>query len=98
MARSPAFGFAKEGRSWYHAKLDLLYEAPAPEGLPGEVAPRTEIEIDGLRVVIIRYRELARRTCRRSASSVLRHRDRIHRLTINRLASPFPAIFSVRQI
>ena len=51
-------GFAKEGRYWYHAELDLLFEAPAPAGLPGEDAPRTEVEIDGLRVVIIGIEDL----------------------------------------
>ena len=51
-------GFEKEGRYWYHAKLDLLFEAPAPAGLPGEDAPRTEVEIDGLRVVIIGIEDL----------------------------------------
>ena len=48
-----ALGVEKEGRYWYQADLDLLFEAPAPAGLPGEDAPRTEVEIDGLRVVII---------------------------------------------
>ena len=52
------FGFEKEGRYWYHGELDLLFEAPAPAGLPGEDAPRTEIEIDGLRVVIIGIEDL----------------------------------------
>ena len=51
-------GFEKEGRYWYHAELDLLFEAPAPAGLPGEDAPRTEVEIDGLRVVIIGIEDL----------------------------------------
>lgn len=51
-------GFAKEGRYWFREDLDLLFEAPAPEGLPGETAPRTEIEIDGLRVVILGVEDL----------------------------------------
>ena len=51
-------GFEKEGRYWYHAELDLLFEAPAPAGLPGEDAPRTVVEIDGLRVVIIGIEDL----------------------------------------
>lgn len=51
-------GFKKEGRYWYREELDLLFEAPAPEGLPGEDAPRTEIEVDGLRVVIIGVEDL----------------------------------------
>ena len=53
-----ALGFEKEGRYWYQAELDLLFEAPAPAGLPGEDAPRTEVEIDGLRVVIIGIEDL----------------------------------------
>ena len=53
-----ALGFEKEGRYWYHGELDLLFEAPAPAGLPGEDAPRTEVEIDGLRVVIIGIEDL----------------------------------------
>lgn len=51
-------GFAREGRYWYHEELDLLFEAPAPAGLPGETSPRTEVEIDGLRVVIIGLEDL----------------------------------------
>lgn len=51
-------GFQKEGRFWYHADLDLLFEAPAPAGLPGEDAARTEVEVDGLRVVIIGVEDL----------------------------------------
>ena len=53
-----ALGFEKEGRYWYHADLDLLFEAPAPAGLPGEDAPRTEVEIEGLRVVIVGIEDL----------------------------------------
>ena len=53
-----ALGFDKEGRFWYHADLDLLFEAPAPAGLPGEEAPRTEVEVDGLRVVIVGVEDL----------------------------------------
>ena len=53
-----ALGFEKEGRYWFHAGLDLLFEAPAPAGLPGEDAPRTEVEIDGLRVVVIGIEDL----------------------------------------
>lgn len=51
-------GFAKEGRFWHHADLDLLFEAPAPAGLPGEDAPRTVVDIDGLRIVIIGIEDL----------------------------------------
>ena len=51
-------GFQREGRYWHHAELDLLFEAPAPAGLPGEDAPRTEIEVDGLRVVVIGLEDL----------------------------------------
>ena len=53
-----ALGFEKEGRFWYHAELDLLFEAPAPAGLPGEDAPRTEVDVDGLRVVVIGVEDL----------------------------------------
>jgi hypothetical protein len=53
-----AMGFRKEGRFWYHADLELLFEAPAPPGLPGEDAPRTEVEVDGLRVVVIGVEDL----------------------------------------
>ena len=51
-------GFKREGRYWYHADHDLLFEAPAPPGLPGENAPRTETEIEGLRVVVIGVEDL----------------------------------------
>ena len=53
-----SLGFRKEGRFWYHTDLDLLFEAPAPAGLPGEDAPRTEVCVDGLRVVIIGVEDL----------------------------------------
>ena len=53
-----ALGFAREGRFWYHADLDLVFEAPAPAGLPGEDAPRTEVSVDGLRVVILGVEDL----------------------------------------
>ncbi|MCZ6507291.1 MAG: UbiD family decarboxylase [Acidobacteria bacterium] len=51
-------GFEKEGRYWYREDLDLLFEAPAPAGLPGEDAARTEIEVEGLRVVVIGVEDL----------------------------------------
>lgn len=51
-------GFKREGRYWYHAEHDLLFEAPAPPDLPGEDAPRTETEIEGLRVVVIGIEDL----------------------------------------
>jgi hypothetical protein len=51
-------GFAKEGRYWVRDELDLLFEAPAPGGLPGETAPRTEVEVEGLRVVILGVEDL----------------------------------------
>lgn len=51
-------GFVKEGRYWYREDLDLLFEAPAPAGLPGETAPRTEVEIEGLPVVILGVEDL----------------------------------------
>ena len=53
-----AMGFRKEGRFWYQTDLDLLFEAPAPAGLPGEDAPRTEVSVDGLRVVVIGVEDL----------------------------------------
>ncbi len=53
-----ALGFEKEGRLWHHADLDLLFEAPAPAGLPGEDAPRTEVAVDGLPVVVIGVEDL----------------------------------------
>lgn len=51
-------GFDKEGRYWYREDLDLLFEAPAPAGLPGETAPRTVLEIEGLRVVVVGVEDL----------------------------------------
>ena len=51
-------GFAKEGRYWVRDDLDLLFEAPAPAGLPDESASRTEVEVDGLRVVVIGIEDL----------------------------------------
>ena len=51
-------GFAKEGRYWVRDDLDLLFEAPAPAGLPDENASRTEVEVDGLRVVVIGIEDL----------------------------------------
>lgn len=51
-------GFRKSGRFWVREDLDLLFEAPAPPGLPGETAPRTVAEIDGLRVVVIGLEDL----------------------------------------
>jgi hypothetical protein len=51
-------GFEKSGRYWVRRELDLLFEAPAPAGLPGETAPRTELSIDGLRVVILGVEDL----------------------------------------
>ncbi|KAB2960664.1 MAG: UbiD family decarboxylase [Thermoanaerobaculia bacterium] len=51
-------GFRKSGRFWVREDLDLLFEAPAPPGLPGETSPRTVVEIDGLRVVVIGIEDL----------------------------------------
>jgi predicted nucleotidyltransferase len=51
-------GFDKVGRFWVRADLDLYFEAPAPAGLPGEDAPRTVLEIEGLRVVVIGIEDL----------------------------------------
>lgn len=50
-------GFRKEGRFWVREELDLLFEAPTGD-LEGEEAPRTEIEIDGLRVIILGLEDL----------------------------------------
>lgn len=46
-------GFKKEGRFWIRDDLELYFEAPAPAGLPGEDAPRTIIDVEGMTVVII---------------------------------------------
>ena len=46
-------GFEKVGRYWVREDIDLLFEAPAPADLPGEDAPRTVVEIDGMAVTII---------------------------------------------
>jgi hypothetical protein len=51
-------GFTKEGRYWVREDLDLLFEAPAPAGLPGETAPRTIAEIEGLTIVILGIEDL----------------------------------------
>ncbi len=51
-------GFSKKGRFWLREDLDLLFEAPAPGGLPGETAPRTIVEVDGLPVVVIGVEDL----------------------------------------
>lgn len=53
-----ALGFEREGRYWHHAELDLLFEAPAPPGLPGEDSPRTETDVDGRRIVVIGIEDL----------------------------------------
>jgi hypothetical protein len=39
-------------------ELELYFEAPAPAGLPGETAPRTELDVDGLRVVVLGVEDL----------------------------------------
>lgn len=51
-------GFATQGRFWVRPELDLYFEAPAPAGLPGETAPRTRIEVEGLPVVVIGLEDL----------------------------------------
>ena len=51
-------GFRTQGRFWVREDLDLYFEAPAPAGLPGETAPRTEVEVEGLRVVVIGIEDL----------------------------------------
>lgn len=51
-------GFTKRGRFWVRPELELYFEAPAPAGLPGETAPRTELDLDGLRVVVLGVEDL----------------------------------------
>lgn len=51
-------GFTKRERFWVRPDLDLYFEAPAPAGLPGETAPRTDLEVDGMRVVVIGIEDL----------------------------------------
>jgi len=51
-------GFEKVGRFWVREDLDLLFEAPAASGLPGEDAPRTVLDVDGLRVVVLGVEDL----------------------------------------
>jgi hypothetical protein len=51
-------GFQKRGRFWVRPELDLLFEAPAPAGLPGETAPRTRLEVDGLPFVLLGVEDL----------------------------------------
>ena len=51
-------GFEREGRYWHRMDLDLLFEAPAAAGLPGETAPRTEVEVEGLPVEVIGVEDL----------------------------------------
>lgn len=51
-------GFTKSGRFWVRPELDLFFVAPAPAGLAGETAPRTEIEVDGLPVVVLGIEDL----------------------------------------
>ena len=51
-------GFRREGRFWLRDDLGLVFEAPAPAGLPGETAPRTELSVDGLRVVVLGLEDL----------------------------------------
>jgi hypothetical protein len=51
-------GFEKRGRFWVRTDLALFFEAPAPEGLPGETAPRLELQVDDMRVVVIGVEDL----------------------------------------
>ena len=53
-----ALGFEREGRYWHHVELDLLFEAPALPGLPGEDSPRTETDVGGRRIVVIGIEDL----------------------------------------
>lgn len=52
------FGFDKVGRYWIREDLDLLFEAPAPADLPGEDAPRTVVELEGLPIVVLGVEDL----------------------------------------
>lgn len=51
-------GFEKRDRFWVRMELGLVFEAPAPAGLPGETAPRTELTVDGLRIVVLGVEDL----------------------------------------
>lgn len=51
-------GFEKRGRFWIRERPELVFEAPAPAGLPGETAPRTVLDVDGLRVVVLGVEDL----------------------------------------
>ena len=51
-------GFTKDGRFWLRMDLDLIFEAPAPAGLPGETAARTELSVDGMRVLVLGVEDL----------------------------------------
>lgn len=51
-------GFEKRDRFWVRMELELVFEAPAPAGLPGETAPRTELSVDGLRIVVLGVEDL----------------------------------------
>jgi len=53
-----ALGFRTEGRFWIREDLDLLFEAPAPAGLPGEDAPRTRVSVEGMEVVVLGIEDL----------------------------------------
>lgn len=51
-------GFERKGRFWIRTDLGLFFEAPAAYGLPGETAPRTVLDVDGLRVVVLGVEDL----------------------------------------
>ena len=51
-------GFEKSGRFWLREELDLIFDASAPAGLPGETAPRTVLDVDGFRVVLLGVEDL----------------------------------------
>ncbi|HEX2254089.1 MAG TPA: UbiD family decarboxylase [Thermoanaerobaculia bacterium] len=51
-------GFTRQGRYWYRADLDLLFEAPAPADLPGEDAPRTVVDVEGMPVYVLGLEDL----------------------------------------
>jgi hypothetical protein len=51
-------GFERRARFWVRPDLGLFFEAPAPYGLPGETSPRTVLDVDGMRVVILGIEDL----------------------------------------
>ncbi len=84
-------GFVKTGRFWLRDDLDLIFEAPAPAGLPGENAPRTVVDVDGMQVHIIgvddlildrlrawvHWQQHGRRTLGKASGAVVQGADRL---------------------